>query len=133
MKFRLSFFILALCYYAILPVNAADLFVDTTEPLMLAEISFSEEPSVSKTKQKKRKAKSRSLVPRPRAIEQYEIEGYIKSQYIRAVLQVANQQSVTGNIYDQQGNGTYVYGKFMNGVLHVYDPAGKHFTIIVND
>jgi hypothetical protein len=104
------------------------------EPLLqLAAVSFTDKPSKPKPAPKKRKAKSRSIKPLPRKIEQYDIEGYIDQQYVRVVLEVADKQTVVGNIYDSQGKGVYVHGEYLDGALHVYDPEGTHFTIILNE
>ena len=111
-----------------------DIAVD--QPLLqLAEINFSEKAPRPSRSTNTHKAKSRSLMlqPKSRVVEQYEIEGYINQEYIRAVLEVENKQSVIGNIYDDQGNGTYVHGEYLDGALHVYDNAGTHFTIILNE
>ena len=108
--------------------------ISPDEPLLqLAAVSFTDNPS--KPAPKKRKSLSRSIKPKPipRNIEQYEIEGYIERKYVRLVLEVTDQQTVVGNIYDKKGKGVYVHGEYLDGAFHVYDPEGTHFTIILSE
>lgn len=139
MKINKLILFFALCFYAASSCYASDsgpFDIAVDQPLLqLAEVKFAEKAPLPSKSTHTHKAKSRSLMPQPKSkvVEQYEIEGYIEQEYIRAVLEVENKQSVIGNIYDYQGNGTYVHGEYLDGALHVYDTAGTHFTIILNE
>lgn len=63
--------------------------------------------------------------------QQYEIDGYSDSKYVRFVVDVSRDNLVMGRMIEKKGPGRAVHGEFIDGVLHLYDRKGKHFTVIM--
>ncbi len=67
----------------------------------------------------------------PKSIEQYQIEGYVDSKYVRFVVDVNQDNLLTGLMFTEGSKGRYVTGEFINKVLHLYNEQGGHFTVII--
>lgn len=70
---------------------------------------------------------------KPTNIELHEIEGYIDTKYVRLVAEIENNRYITGNIFDKSGKSDYVTGEIVDGVYHLYDSHGAHFTLQTNN
>ncbi len=67
----------------------------------------------------------------PSKIEQYQIEGYADSKYVRFVVDITNNKIVNGQMF-KNGTIEYVHGEMVDGVLHLYGQTGEHFTVIIS-
>jgi len=93
--------------------------------ISLADVSLVESNSGHKKKPIKQH------VTKPKTIEQYQIEGYADAKYVRFVVNVESKNIVNGHRIASNGNKTYVSGEVVDGVLHLYDSKGGHFTVII--
>lgn len=82
-------------------------------------------PLIKQHDQKKNKINTTS-----NKIEQYQIEGYADSKYVRFVVDIANKKIVSGQMF-KNGKTEYVHGELLDDVLHLYGQAGEHFTVII--
>jgi len=98
----------------------------------LAEVSLVKK-ELEEKKQAVRETKKKIIthLKKPETISQYQVEGYADSQYVRFVVDVANKKIVNGLKIESDGNSTYVYGELVDGVLHLYEPDGRHLTVVV--
>jgi len=97
-----------------------------------AGINIAEKSTEPERKQKKNTPLTEKKVPRVKSTtQQFEIEGYANSVYVRFVVDVVNNKRVSGLMFHENGVSSYVYGDIVNGVLHIYDSKGLHFTVIV--
>lgn len=91
-----------------------------TDNSLLAAVSFAEAQPPEKKKVKTRKKK----------IEKYEIQGYVKRKYVRFVVDLIDGKDIRGHMFNEQGEESYVYGEYVDGVLHIYDMNGEHFIVL---
>ena len=76
----------------------------------------------------KEKIKSQSQMNR----QQFQIEGYVDSDYVRVVVDnVSKDKLITGQMFLENREAIYVHGEFVDDILHLYGPEGTHFTVIV--
>lgn len=61
---------------------------------------------------------------------QYNVEGYVDSSYVRFVVELTANNLITGQIIQPNGINRAVSGELINGVFHLYDSEGEHFTVI---
>lgn len=87
---------------------------------LLAAVSFAENKQPEKKQVKTRKKK----------IEKYEIQGYVKRKYVRFVVDLIDGKEIRGHMFNEQGEESYVYGEYVDGVLHIYDMNGEHFIVL---
>ena len=71
-------------------------------------------------------------VIKPQIIKQLHIDGYIDSNYVRLIVDIVNGKKLTGYLFEQTDSKKYVYGEKINGVLHLYDPNGRHLTVVLD-
>lgn len=102
------------------------------QKVSLAEVFFVANDDIPAKKPliKKYDKKRNKINITPKKIEQYQIEGYADSRYVRFVVDVANQKIVNGQML-KNGTTEYVYGEFVDDVLHLYGQTGEHFTVII--
>lgn len=62
--------------------------------------------------------------------EQYQIEGYANTTYVRFVVETTKNNLITGQMF-QGGNDEYVSGEIINNVIHLYGEDGTHYTVIL--
>ena len=63
--------------------------------------------------------------------KQYNIEGYVDSNYVRFVVELTDNNLIAGQMVRGDGHNVPVSGTLVNGVLHLYDLNGTHFTVVI--
>lgn len=69
----------------------------------------------------------------PKKVNQYEIEGYANSKYVRISIEIDENGEIVGNIFNAKGKMTYIHGEHINNSLELYDGNGEQYTIIVTE
>lgn len=94
---------------------------------ILAAVSFAEtqQPEKKDAKSEKKKVKTKK-----KKIEKYEIQGYVKRSYVRFVVDLIDGKEIRGHMFNEQDEESYVYGEYVDGVLHIYDLNGEHFIVL---
>ena len=95
--------------------------------VMLAPPEIESQKKTTKFKDKK----DRLHQIEAKRIEQYQIEGYADSKYVRFVVDIANKKFINGYQIEKDGAETYVNGELVDGVLHIYDSNSNHLTVIL--
>jgi len=97
-----------------------------------ATVNIAEEVKEPNKKQLLKVGKEKISLQTERNKPQIEIEGYVDSNYVRVIVDTSEDKLVTGQMFRENGKSIYVYGEFVNDELHLYDPKGKHFTVIMS-
>jgi len=97
-----------------------------------AAVNIADNRKAPESKQKRNVPLTKKKAPRVKnKIHQLEIEGYADSVYVRFVVEISNKKVIAGQMFQDTGGPTYVYGENLDGVLHLYGEKGEHFTVIV--
>ena len=118
---KLLFISLFILFFLQSQTQAAVSFVENEE-------EADNKSTITNTKNIKKKIHHQKKQPK---FQQYEIDGYSDSKYVRFVVDVSRDKQVAGRMIEKKGPGRAVHGEFIDGVLHLYDRKGKHFTIIM--
>ena len=98
-----------------------------------ATVNIAEEIKVSEKKQITNSRGKRTIsTNKEKNKQQLQIEGYVDSNYVRVIVDISKNKLITGQMFLENGDATYVYGEFVEDVLHLYEPEGRHFTVIIS-
>ncbi len=98
-----------------------------------ATVNIAEEIKVSEKKQlTNSRGKGKVSTKTEKNKQQLQIEGYVDSSYVRVIVDISKDKLITGQMFLENGEATYVYGEFVKDVLHLYQPEGRHFTVIIS-
>ncbi len=81
--------------------------------------------------EKKASVKKKLSQPIKKHVQQVEIEGYADSRYVRFVVDIVNSTTVAGQMHGTNGPKSNVHGEIVDGVIHLYEPNGQHYTVII--
>jgi hypothetical protein len=74
--------------------------------------------------------KNNTLLVKNNEVEQYQIEGYAESVYIRFVVETTKNNLVAGQMM-QGDHHEHISGEIIDGTLHLYGKGGTHYTVIL--
>jgi hypothetical protein len=96
-----------------------------------ATVNIAEEIKAPQKKQTAKGLLKEKIKPQKNR-QQFQIEGYVDSDYVRVIVDnVSKDEIITGQMFQENGEAIYVHGEFVDDVLHLYGPKGRHFTVIV--
>jgi hypothetical protein len=74
--------------------------------------------------------KKNTLLVKNNEVEQYQIEGYADSAYVRFVVETTKNNLVAGQMI-QGDHHEHISGEIIDGTLHLYGSGSTHYTVIL--
>lgn len=97
-----------------------------------ATITIANNEEAKKERKNTKPKKNNILLVEKNKVEQYQIEGYADSTYVRFVVETTKNNLVVGQMI-RDGQDEYISGELIDGTLHLYGEDDTHYTVILSE